>query len=61
MQSLFLEVIFFEVFFGQVQENLGKTLRTAKNLAVPTPMGYDSLLVHHAYCTNVTKTLLFAC
>ena len=22
---------------------------------------YDSLLVHHAYCTNVTKTLLFAC
>jgi len=22
--------------------------------------GYDSLVVHHA-CTNVTKTLLFAC
>jgi len=23
--------------------------------------GYDSLLVHYAHVTNVTKTLLFAC
>ena len=31
------------------------------NLSFGMGIGYDSLLVHHVYCTNVTKTLLFAC
>ena len=35
MQSFF-EVIFFRVFFGQVWGNLGKILRTPKNLPAPT-------------------------
>jgi len=40
MQSFF-EVIFFGVFFVQVWGNLGKILRTPKNLPAPTPMkGY---------------------
>jgi len=37
MQSFF-EVIFFKVFFGHVSVNLGKILRTPKNLPTPTPM-----------------------
>jgi len=39
--QLFFEVIFFRDFFGHVSENLGKILRTPKNLPAPTPMtGY---------------------
>jgi len=33
----FFEVIFFRDFFGQVSGNLGKILRTPKNLPAPTP------------------------
>jgi len=36
MKSFFVEVTYFEVFFGQVWENPGKFLRTPKNLPAPT-------------------------
>jgi len=35
--SHFFEVILFRVYLGQVSGNLGKILRTPKNLPAPTP------------------------
>jgi len=38
-EDVFLEVIFFQIFFGHVCGNLDKNSSHPKNLRAPTPMG----------------------